>query len=128
MGAVDESAREYLERTLLLPSLEVGLEEMLRTCTAATEAGQKTDAINFLATWMMRNNPRHNPEALRHMQAQRAAAKQRAARQAAAEAEVARRVQEAADWAARFDPPTLELKHPFGSIVLAVDLASLPDA
>ena len=32
-----EDAKDYLEDTLLAPSLEAGLEEMLRACTAAAE-------------------------------------------------------------------------------------------
>ena len=71
-----ESARVYLERTLLLPSLECGVEEMLRVtlrclplrtplppsrplplpqaCTKATEEGEHLEPLTLLAQWLMR--------------------------------------------------------------------------
>lgn len=52
-------AREYLESTDLLPTLEAGIEAMLKACM---EEGRK-DPVNYLATYLMRNNPRTNPEA-----------------------------------------------------------------
>lgn len=50
---------QYLKGTDVIPSLEAGLEEMLKACTS----GEDTDPIAFLARWLMRNNPRKNPEA-----------------------------------------------------------------
>ena len=47
--------RQYMERTKLLATLEHGVEAMLRACAESQE-----DPINFLATWLMRHNPRHN--------------------------------------------------------------------
>ena len=43
--------------TLLLPALELAIDEMLRVCVGGVEAGQKPDPINFLATHLLRNNP-----------------------------------------------------------------------
>ena len=54
------SSRTYLLETQVLPSVECGIEDMLRACTAAAEAGERVDPINFLATYLMRNNPRHS--------------------------------------------------------------------
>jgi len=67
-------ARSYLEDTDVLPSLEVGIEAMLRACTEAAETGAKVDPINFLATYLVRNNPRHNADAAATIQKLKAAA------------------------------------------------------
>ena len=73
------SSRAYLLETQVLPSVECGIEDMLRACTAAAEAGERVDPINFLATYLMRNNPRHSGAAL-----ERLASHQRAKELAAA--------------------------------------------
>lgn len=39
----EESPREYLERTLVLPSVECGVEEMLKECMVAMEQGEKVE-------------------------------------------------------------------------------------
>ena len=72
------SSRTYLLETQVLPSVECGIEDMLRACTAAAEAGERVDPINFLATYLMRNNPRHSGAAV-----ERLASHQRAKDQAA---------------------------------------------
>ena len=61
------SSRTYLLETQVLPSVECGIEEMLRACTAAAEAGDKVDPINFLAAYLMRNNPRHSGAAVERL-------------------------------------------------------------
>jgi hypothetical protein len=73
------SSRAYLLETQVLPSVECGIEDMLRACTAAAEAGERVDPINFLATYLMRNNPRHSGVAV-----ERLASHQRAKELAAA--------------------------------------------
>lgn len=83
----EPSTRAYLESTDLLPSLEVAIEEMLKTCATADS---KQDPLNFLAAYLMRNNPRHNPQAAEKLQELRAAA---AARQLEADLEEAKQRQ-----------------------------------
>ena len=61
------SSRAYLQETQVLPSVECGIEDMLRACTAAAEAGERVDPINFLATYLMRNNPRHSGAAVERL-------------------------------------------------------------
>ena len=80
------SSRAYLAETQVLPSLECGIEEMLRACTAAAEAGERVDPINFLATYLMRNNPRHSTAAVERLK-RHARAKEVAAAKEAAEME-----------------------------------------
>ena len=114
----EEKSREYLERTLLTPSLEVGIEEMLRQCTALAEQGQQADPIAFLATWLMRNNPNKSSVALEKITAQRSATKQRGERQAAEWSKAESRAREAAE---AHENCTLELKHPFGTLSLNIE-------
>ena len=81
----DENVREYLEATGLLPSLECGMEEMMKACASNLES--RKDPINFLASWLMRHNPRHNPAAAARLNDHRVASKQRVARETAAQEE-----------------------------------------
>ena len=78
------SSRAYLAETQVLPSLECGIEEMLRACTAAAEAGERVDPINFLATYLMRNNPRHSSAAVERLKRHARAKEVAAAKEAAA--------------------------------------------
>ena len=57
LGGEEQSAREYLESTGMLPSLESAMDEMLKHCSAPENRG--TDPIRFLASWLMRYNPRY---------------------------------------------------------------------
>ena len=88
LNDADASAKTYLESTDLLPSLELGLEEMLKQCAAAD--GEPKDPLNFLASFLMRNNPKHNPVMREKMDAVKAAMFDRAVAEAE-EARVARR-------------------------------------
>ena len=56
-GPLDSKARHYLDEADVLVSLEAGLEELVKVCA---KAGSERNAINFLAEYLMRNNPRHN--------------------------------------------------------------------
>ena len=40
---------------------------MLRACADAAGSGRRKDPINFLASWLMRHNPRHNPAMAQHL-------------------------------------------------------------
>lgn len=57
LGGEEQSAREYLESTGMLPSLESAMDEMLKHCGAPENRG--TDPVRFLASWLMRYNPRY---------------------------------------------------------------------
>ena len=83
-----EGSREYMAATLLLPALELAIDEMLRVCVGEVEAGQKPDPINFLATHLLRNNPHHDATAAARLAAH---VKRRAAEDAAEAAAAARR-------------------------------------
>ena len=65
------TSREYMDDVLLLPLLGCALEQLLRAQTAASEKGASIDPINFLATWLMRNNPRAHPESVPNLEALR---------------------------------------------------------
>ena len=93
-------ARSYLEDTDVLPSLEVGIEAMLRACTEAAETGAKVDPINFLATYLVRNNPRHNADAAATIQKLKAAAEHQKLLALSAEFEAEQAVRKAASQAA----------------------------
>jgi len=96
-------ARQYLDEADVLVSLEAGLEELVKVCT---KAGSERNAINFLAEYLMRNNPRHNPAAAQRIADMRAEAERRAAEKAAKaaaeKAEVHRRATEAAELTMNF--------------------------
>jgi len=116
----EETPREYLERTLLMPSLECGIEEMLRESAAAAAAGAKTEQpLNMLATWLMRHNPRHNPEAASQIQAQREQTKAREEKAAAA------REEQLAVLQRHREPFSLVLNHSQGQVTLRVDVEGL---
>jgi hypothetical protein len=116
----DESTREYLDRTLLLPSLECGIEQILQESAAAAASGSSTEQpLNMLATWLMRHNPRVNPVAASQIQAQRDQRKAREAREATAREEQLRVMQR------HREPFQMVLKHSQGEVVLSVDLDKL---
>ena len=98
----EEQVRTYLDRTNLLPSLETGIEEMLKACSKPSDDGSKVDPINFLASWLLSHNPRHDPEAAAKLLEQRTAAEERAAAEHAelVAAEASREAAEANDAAA----------------------------
>lgn len=62
-----EQWKKYLDENKVLLSLECGLDEMLRACADSASIGRGRDPINFLAAWLMRHNPRHNPALLKHL-------------------------------------------------------------
>lgn len=102
----EPSSRAYLESTDLLPSLEVGIEEMLKTCMAADNT---QDPINFLAAFLMRHNPRHNPDFAEVIDARRTEAAERAA--AAEQKEQAER------------QTSLDLHHEGGTMTITLNTA-----
>ena len=53
---------EYLSDTNLLALLELGLDATLRDAKDDRVAESGLDPVVFLATWLMRNNPRHSKE------------------------------------------------------------------
>ena len=94
-------SRQYLEETQVLPALECGIEEMLRACADAAGSGRRKDPINFLAQWLMRHNPRHNPAMAQHLKKLASVAADRQAQELAEEkariayeAEKARRLEQ----------------------------------
>ena len=123
--------RAYLEETGLLMSVESGVEELLQKMVG-DDVRRGTDPINFLATYLMRNNPRHSEAAVARI-AQHRKAKELAAAKAAAEAEAAlkkeqeaKAAEEAAAKAARAaEAPFLEIETPAGTLVIKVDMEAL---
>ena len=117
LRAPDEGAREYMERTQLLPSLECGLEDMLQACTADGD----TDPLTYLAEWLMRHNPRHDAGAARRIEEHRAESKAREARA------VATREAHLQTLSDSRQPFTLSLGVPGGELALRVDLDRICD-
>ena len=115
-----QSAKEYLESSLLMPSLEVGLEEMLKTCSSADS---KRDPINFLASWLMRNNPNFNEtfkQQLGDMRAAEAAADAEKAAAASAAATAAEVASAATPAAASEASSVVNLNYPGGTMALSL--------
>jgi len=76
LNAPPGTSKAYLDESNVLPSLEIGLEEMLKSCV---ESGR--DPINYLAEFLMRNNPNRNPKAAERIAALREAANREARKQ-----------------------------------------------
>lgn len=121
------SSRAYLEASEVLPSLEVGLEDMMRACTEAAEGGVKVDPINFLATFLMRNNPRHSEAGARRLAEHKRTKAQAAAKAKAAEAAAQKKLDE--EKAAALGEPFMEIpigeNGEGGTLTIRIDMAAL---
>ena len=113
----EPASRQYLRNeTDVMVSVEAGLEEMLKACASSDS---KKDPINFLAAWLMRHNPRHNPAMRERLAAMREAA---AAQEAAEEAAAAQAMAAAAALDAEGEP-NARVKidiDPTGNVLLSV--------
>jgi len=124
----DTGTKEYLEKSKLLLSLEAGLEETLQHCMSKAEQGQSTDAVRYLATWLMRNNPKHSAGALKKLEAHREAVQQRAEKEAAKEAAIQRKAKEASEVLRKLDGTSIQLSHEHGELDLRIDLSPATQA
>ena len=97
LASGSSSTKAYLEETDVLPAVELGLEQMLKVCSAADS---NQDPINFLASWLMRNNPKHNAAFASLLEARRNPADAEGADAAAAETAVEAAAEAAAEPAA----------------------------
>ena len=71
LGSDDPTVKDFLETNDLLPTLQAGVEAMLKQYTAEG-ADDKQHPINFLAEYLKRHNPRHNADFAAQIQQMRA--------------------------------------------------------
>tara|TARA_B110001452_G_C15186768_1_gene412194 strand:- start:837 stop:1232 length:396 start_codon:yes stop_codon:yes gene_type:complete len=118
------ASRAYLEASEVLPSLEIGLEDMMRACTEAAEGGVKVDPINFLATFLMRNNPRHSEAGAKRLAELKRTKAQAAAKAKAAEAAAQKKLDEAK----AAEPPFLEIPiEGGGTLTIRLDMEAIQE-
>lgn len=117
----EPTGRAYLEKTDLLPSLEIGIEEMLRACT---EGESRRNPVTFLAEWLVRHNPRHDPAIASRVKEMREAAAVVAAERARLQAESdARATSETSDGVtANGDSLQVTLSYQGGQVALSIHL------
>ena len=72
LGSDEPTVRDFLETNDLLPTLQAGVEAMLKKYSEEGADPSKQHPINFLAEYLKRHNPRHNADSATQIQQMRA--------------------------------------------------------